>query len=310
MNNEYLPSALEVRQRIEQIPDGELTVSIGRKRPYKVDLEGEQVRLGLMYSYLIAGRNVEAFGKYGPRGIHAVKVKLDGAEAVLFPAKTAKRKTKKGWTLRPVLLPSDPALEPWAQPVYDYIKKAGEDYPFQLHPNWLVSQRYIQAAMEDIFDGLNWRFVNYTRSAYAHPDLGYPPPDPQSRKRKNIKEEEFNRLGSQVSYDRVEGWTPITVSIEDRWKPFRSHELRKRRVQDLELYYRFDSTDLCYYGGWEPKDRGAAMRHYLELDLDENPENIRIMVQMAQRYFKKLLIPVTSVLYPEEATTGGIEIIG
>ncbi len=267
MGQYSLPSSAEVRSIIEGMSESDpIKIQVGN---WAIPINGKRAKMGFMYQYLVAGRIAEAFGEYAPLGRYAIEVRLDGVEAVLFAVKTAKRKTKRGWTLRPALIPLDQLYEPWAREVMDYMKASPNRNPFALHTNPETSLRYASALAEETFYGLKWRFVNYRR-----------------------------KIGE------------VKVEVPDRWKNFTSHELRKRRVQDLELYYKFDSLDLCYYGGWEPKDRGGAMKHYLELDLDENPENVRILTQMAQRYFNKLLIPITSLLNPEESNIGGIEIIG
>jgi hypothetical protein len=304
-----LPSSAEVRGVLEGLLEEPIRVKLGS---WNVPVDGLTAKMGFLYEYLMAGRISEVAGKYAPQRKHAIELKIDGIAAVMFVVKTAKRKTKRGWTLRPATVPLDPAYEPLAQKVYDYIKTfAPDEYPFLLAANPETSKRYAEAYAKEIFTKYHWHFVPYMRSAYADPSLNYTY-DYQTRRRAMITDEKARVFGSKISYKKTPGWVPVSILIEGRWKSVNTHEFRKIRLRDLERPYYFDSTDLNYYAGWESKDRekAAAARHYLELDLDESPENIRILADMSKRYFKKLLIPIGNLLHSENAEIGGIEIIG
>lgn len=304
-----LPSSAEIRGVLEGLTEEPIRVQLGS---WNIPMDGLVAKMGFLYEYLIAGRISEVAGKYAPQRKHTIELKVDGVPAVMFVVKTAKRKTKRGWTLRPATVPLNPEYEPLTQKVYNYIKTfAPEEYPFMLAPNPDTSKRYAEAYAKEIFEKYHWHFVPYMRTAFADPSLGYTF-DLQTRRRKILSEETFRAHGSKVHYERQPGWVPISVLIEGRWKGVNTHEFRKIRLRDLERPYYFDSTDLNYYAGWESKDRekAAAARHYLELDLDESPENIRILADMSKRYFRKLLIPINNLLDSGNSEIGGIEIIG
>jgi len=305
-----MPSSAEMRGALEGLPEELIRVQVGS---WSIPIDGLVAKMGLLYEYLVAGRICEVCGKYAPQRKHTKELKIDGVPAIMFAVKTAKRKTKRGWTLRPATVPLNPVFEPLTQKIYDYIKTfEAEEYPFMLAPNLETSKRYAEAYCQEIFKNHHWYFVNYTRSAFTDPSLGYTYDRAAGEKRKPVTEEQFKRYGNLISYERQKGWVPVSVQIEERWKDINTHELRKRRLRDLERPYYFDDTDLNYYAGWETKDedKAAASRHYLELDLDESPENIKILAEMSQRYFKKLLIPITRLLDPGNSEIGGIEIIG
>ena len=305
-----MPSSAEMRGVLEDLPEEPIRVQVGS---WSVPIDGLVAKLGFLYEYLIAGRICEVCGKYAPQRKHAIELKVDGVPALMFVVKTAKRKTKRGWTLRPATVPLNPIYEPLTQKIYSYIKSfEPEDYPFMLASNPETSKRYAEAYCQEIFKNHHWHFVNYTRSAFADPSLGYTYDRAAGEKRKLVTEEQFKKYRNLISYERQKGWVPVSVQIEERWKNLNTHELRKQRLRDLERPYYFDNTDLNYYAGWETKDKdkAAASRHYLELDLDESPENIRILAEMSKRYFKKLLIPIENLLNSANTEIGGIEIVG
>ena len=305
-----LPSSAEVRGVLEALPETPIKTRVGN---WSIPLDGLVAKMGFLYEYLIAGRVCEVCGKYAPQRKHAKELKVDGVPAVMFVVKTAKRKSKRGWTLRPATIPLNPLYEPLAQKVFDYIKTyEPEEYPFMLAPNPETSKRYAEAYAKEIFNKYHWYFVSYSRSAFADPSLGFTYDPVTRQKRKSVSEKEAKEHGDKIDYERQPGWVPISIEVEERWKDINTHELRKQRLRDLERPYYFDNTDLNYYAGWETKgnDKAAASRHYLELDLDESPENIQILAEMSKRYFKKLLIPIESLLNSANSEIGGIEIIG
>jgi len=280
-----MPSTAEVRQRIEPIKD-------------------KKYRLCFMYQYLIAGRISEVCGKYAPRGFEALEVEFISDEetysAVLFAVKTAKRKSKRGWTLRPVALPLNPEYEPWSQALLDHFKKAGHDYPFMFADKTKTSKRYAQWTAEKAFKGLEWNMEGYSK------------PIEVEVKREQIIREGINQRNQEVYLIELENGTSKWFTkiregvirdhtpIYTRWNPFRSHCLRKRRSLDLELFYGFNGLDLKAYGGWEEKGKEShitdAMKYYLHLDIEEARENIEILKQIANKYFHKLLIPIEKII--------------
>jgi hypothetical protein len=306
-----------MRGALEDLPEEPIRVQVGT---WSIPIDGLIAKMGFLYEYIIAGRICEVCGKYAPQRKHTKELKITdklhgvkSESAVMFVVKTAKRKTRRGWTLRPATVPLNPVYEPLTQKVFDYIKSFdAEEYPFMLASNPETSKRYAEAYCQEIFKNHHWHFVNYTRSAFADPSLGYTYDRAAGEKRKSVTEEQFKRYGRLISYERQKGWVPVSVQVEERWKDLNTHELRKQRLRDLERPYYFDNTDLNYYAGWETKDKdkAAASRHYLELDLDESPENIRILAEMSKRYFHKLLIPIENLLNSANSEIGGIEIIG
>lgn len=286
----HQPTNAEVRQKINAIKD-------------------EQYRLAFMYQLLICGRISEVCGKYAPIGTDYMEMKfevpvfkevfLEGKKymiveptmipAVMFIVKTAKR----GGKLRPSTVPLDSVYEPWAQPVLDYFKKAGKDHPFMFHEKYENSVRYAQWVAEDAFGGLEWPMIKYTRTkeipytsnmvlTTRYGDTGY--------------EEYLVELEDGSRY-----WTyskefiQRSEEVNARWKPFRSHCLRKRREITLTLDYEFDGIDSAYFGGWTEsgKDKSipAALKHYLYMDLTSAEESMVLLKKMSERYFHKLCKP-------------------
>lgn len=264
-----IPNAREIRTRIENLPDTIEKIMVGS---WQIPMDIHKIKLGFMYQYLVAGRIGEATGKYAPFGRQAIHMKIKGEDAVLFAHKTSKKHNDRGWSLRPILLPLNPAYEPWAKPLMDYMHTMKEKQPFIVAKNPETSKRYYEAVMNQYFSDLKWCFITY---------------------RRKVKDE--------------------MTSVPSRWKRFTTHELRKRRIKDLEMYYGFDALDMRTYGGWDSKmdfsGITTAMKHYLTLDIDESPENVRMLATMATRYFYKLLKSIDVLMNPEEIDISGIEII-
>jgi len=287
------PTDAEVRARIEKIKD-------------------EQYRFGFMYQLLICGRISEMCGQYAPHGTDFVEMEfevpifipqvLEGREvivveptmipAVMFIAKTAKRDGR----LRPCAIPLDPKYEPWAQPMLDYFKEVGDDYPFMFHEKFEHSIRYAQWEAEKAFDGFMWPMIQYTRSI----KIPYKP--------EMVITKRFGDTGYEEYLVELENgsryWTYSTEFVKDpqkvlaRWSPFRSHCLRKRREITITLDYGFDGIDSAYFGGWTEsgKDKSipVALKHYLHMDLTSAEESLVLLKKMAGRYFHKLCIPYRS----------------
>jgi hypothetical protein len=214
------------------------------------------------------------------------------------------------------MVPLNPDYEPLAQKVLTYIKEYEPDeYPFLLHENMNTSGRYLQTYAHSIFEGYHWYFVEYARSAFASPELGFTYDRGQGTKRKMITEDEVARYGSSVSYERKPGWTPIAVQISSHWRDVNTHELRKQRLRDVKDSYNFDGEQLDIYAGWEEKKMAQASKHYvkhdeLELDLGEDPRIPMTLTKMGARYFGKLLRPISVLLDSNTNDAEGIEIIG
>jgi hypothetical protein len=310
-----MPSSGEVRRVLEELPEeGRIHVRHGG---YRCVVEARPAKYALMYEYLTAGRISEVSGKYQPKRKHAIEMKIDGEPAVLFAHKTAKRKTKLGWLLRPIFLPLDPKYDPMVKRVYDYIKEyEPEEYPFRLSQSDNTSRDNLRGYAASIFDGMNWYFVDYLRSGFADPGLPYTY-DPVSRRRVKITEETFKALGAKASYERIKGWTPIAVEIPAHWRETNTHELRKLRLRDLEAYD-FTGEEQNIYAGWDEKEKGAAKasRHYLDqhpelqLDIGEDGRIPMTLAKLGRKYFPKLLHPVSVLLDSATSDAGGIEIIG
>jgi hypothetical protein len=309
-----LPSSAKVRSTLLDLEEGEVKVDVGS---WAIPMDGKKAKMGFIYEYLTASRVAEVFGKYAPKARHYFEMKIEGDIAVLFIVKSAKKKTKRGWLLRPVLVPLNPKYEVLGQLVLDYVKArksefGDHDYPFMLHDNPETSKRYAEAYMKKIFKEYSWSFVDYLRTAYAHPSLGYTI-DPQIRKRKQLTEEEFRSHGDKISYDRVPGWVPVSVKVDTRWKSVNTMVLRSIRLRDLDQVYEFDSQELETYAGWKHRIAYAS-RHYikmneLELDIDEDQTLPRTLAAMAKPYFSKLTVPIGRLLNPQDTQFDGIEFL-
>jgi len=263
-----------------------------------------------MYQLLICGRISEVCGKYAPRGTDAIEttflverqkevdwegrkvIIIEKAEVpfVMFVVKTAKRKGK----LRPCALPLNPEYEPWTRPLLEYFRKAGDDYPFMFHEKFKHSIRYAQWKAEEAFKELMWPMAEYTKSN----DVEY------------TKDHIIGKRLGDTGYDQylvklddgTRYWTyseevvKQSEKIPERWKPMRSHALRKSRSLNLKMDYEFDPFDLATFGGWTEKSQVDAMpgalKFYLHMDIQSSEEGIKILKQMANRYVAKLCTPM------------------
>ena len=289
-----MPTYLEIRDRIDAIGRDFSVKDIGFLPNYADD---EQYKMAFMFQFLTAARISEVCGPYIFRRDDTFEVDFNGEPAVLFIVRTAKRKGKP----RPCAVPLDPKYEPWARPLMKYIQE-GPELPFKFHDNLAgTSKRYLMWAAQKTFEGMMWPMIEYTRSIdvpYDHEtqvlqtrfsDLMYP--------------EYLVELEKDV---RI--WTSSketvkkSVKVFDRWKPVTSHVMRKRRSRTLAIEYKFDGTDLAYYGGWTEQtmstDMNPALKHYLHADIQEIKENIGLLRQMANRYFFKLLVPFVEIEKP------------
>jgi hypothetical protein len=268
-------------------------------------IKDEKYRMAFMYQLLICGRISEVCGKYAPTGTDAIetmftverkkKVEWDGRTVtimeeteepfVLFVVKTAKRKGK----LRPCAVPLNPEYEPWAQPLLDYFKKAGDDYPFMFNPDVGHSVRYAQWKAQQTFAEMMWPMAEYTKTVEI-------PYTEDMRIGQRQGDTGYDQYLVEMGGERY--WTYDTSVVKksekvlDRWKPLRSHALRKRRTNTLKWDYGFDEFDLAAYGGWTETSRvdamPAAMKFYLHMDIQSSEEGIKILKQMANSYVTKL----------------------
>jgi len=272
----HLPTDREVRNRILAVKD-------------------EKYRYAFMYQYIVAGRISEVCGDYAPRGTDAFKVNYvsqgETYPAALFVVKTAKRRGR----LRPCAVPFDPIYEPWSQPLFDYFKKAGEDYPFRFHENWETSKTYGMKQATKALKGLEWPMIEYTQQIET--DVS-----PE-----NILDESVNETNREIYKVLLEDGTTkwftkigknkvmMSKKILGRWKEATSHIFRKRKTRTLVFDYYFDEIDLALYGGWteatQAESMPAAIKHYLYVDIQSAVENVKLLKRLANRYFHKLLLP-------------------
>ena len=282
----HQPTDAEVRTRIMTIKD-------------------EKYRLAFMYQLMICGRISEVCGKYAPTGTDAIEttfiverkkeeswggrkvmvIEEEETPFVLFIVKTAKRKGK----LRPCAIPLVPEYEPWAQPLLDYFKKAGDDYPFMFNPNPAHSIRYAQWKAQQTFAEMMWPMAEYTKTI----EIPYTTDMVIDTRYGDTGYEEY-----LVDLDGKRYWTYDKNVVREpekvlhRWKPLRSHALRKRRSLTLKMGYGFDAFGLAAYGGWTEKSQvdamPAALKFYLHMDIQSSEEGVKILKQMADSYVGKL----------------------
>ena len=316
MEKHVLPTDAEVRARIDAI-GRDFEVCDIKEIPQNHD--SEKYRLAFMFQLLVAGRISEVCGRYAPAGMDALKIELDVPKypdlvqlmtrnfqlemirvpAVLFVVKTAKRKGK----LRACAMPLDPKYEPWAQPVFDYFKEAGDDHPFMFQERPAHSIRYAQWVAAYAFDGLEWPMKEYSKAIEVEVDK-----DKIIREAINQRNQDVYLIeqedGTRVWFTKIcDGVVRDHVPVGERWNPFRSHALRKRRNITNMYFYRFDGFQRAAYGGWTEKSQVETMpeaeSHYSHLPLEQMKANVVMLESMASLYFYRLLKP-----YPE----GGIPI--
>jgi len=146
-----LPTPLEVRNQIEKVG---ISIHPTEDRRVANDVDEYQLQMAMKYQYIVAGRVAEIAGKYQPETQLAYPVLIDEVEAILFPVKTAKRKTEQGWSLRGPAIPLDKQYEPWAEELYEYLQD--NHNPFKFANKDSTSKRILEAAIEYAFEGYYW----------------------------------------------------------------------------------------------------------------------------------------------------------
>lgn len=262
------PSDREIRERISSVKD-------------------KQYRMTYKYQYEIVGRISEIAGKYMPhRDDHKI-IDIDGEEFVMFIAKTAKRKGR----LRPCMRPLKTRYDPWAKEVLDYIE-SGDEYPFKLHDNLATSKTYAMNHARDMFRGLYWPMIDYTRSSFREYS-----DDMVVTKRYGDDGYEEKLV---VFPDGLRSWTKrpdlvtFGMKVDQRWKPCTSHVIRKRAIMTAMNDYLLDGIDAGYIGGWtlsaQHDGTPAALKHYMFMDLRTSKESLPQLEKQGRRYAKKFLV--------------------
>lgn len=264
-------SDLEIRARIEQVQD-------------------KQRRMLFKYQYEVLGRISEVAGKYMPHVDDHQIVDIEGEEFVMWIVKTAKRKGR----LRPCARPLNTKYDPWAKEVYDYMQTY-DDYPFKLHEKISTSKTYAMTAARNMFDGLWWPMIDYTRSSEREYTEDMVVPEATRWSKQGFKE----RL--VVFPDGMRGWTrrPDVVTfgmkVEERWNPCISHVIRKRGIMTLMNDYGLDGIGIGYFAGWtlgsQHDGTPPMLKTYMHMDLSQSREAVPNLIRQMKRYASNLLIP-------------------
>ena len=268
------PSDTEIRDRILQVTD-------------------KQYRMAYMYQYEIVGRIAEVAGRYMPSRDDHVLIEVEGEEFVLFIVKTAKRKAR----LRPCARPLDTKYDPWAKQLLEYIE-SGDEHPFLFHDNVETSKTYAMNHARDMFKGLYWPMIDYTRTSerpYAD-DM--------------VKATRWGDDGYEeylvVFPDNMRSWTKskdivkFSVKVEERWKRATSHVIRKRATLTAVNDYLLDGVSVSYLGGWtlssQHNGTPPALKHYMHMDLRESRDALPQLEKQARRYAKNFLVKYVTFL--------------
>jgi len=89
-----------------------------------------------------------------------------------------------------------------------------------------------------------------------------------------------------------------TSSRGSKWVDFKSHSLRRCRTLMLQVFHKFQPFDLLFYGGWEDEDMAktpSGMSHYLYVELDQSPYSLVMLIQQAENYIDKLMVPFNEI---------------
>ena len=266
-------SDLEIRQRIE-------------------DVENLQHRMLFKYQYLTLGRISEVAGKYMPHIKDHHFIEVDGEEFCMFITKTAKRKGR----MRPCARPMSPKYEPWTKQVYEYMQTY-DDYPFKLHDSIPTSKTYAMNHARDMFKGLYWPMIDYTKSSERPYTEDMVVPEATKWDNNGFKQ----RLVVFPDGYPERGWTrhpdivTFGMKVEERWNPCTSHVIRKRGIMTLMNDYDLDGTGIAYFAGWtlgsQQDGTPPMLKTYMHMDLSVSKEAIPNLVRQSKRYTRKLLVP-------------------
>jgi len=243
--------------------------------------------------------NVPKYPELAQMGMPEFQLEMIQVPAVMFVVKTAKRKGK----LRACAVPKNPKYEPWARSLLDYFNEEKDEYPFMFHERVQNSVRYAQWVAARAFDGLEWPMKEYSKAVEVEVEK-----DRIVREALNQRNQEVYLLelddGTRDWFTKIrDGVIRDHVPIGERWNPFRSHGLRKRKNITNKYFYRLDGFQRAAYGGWTEKSQVETMpeaeSHYSHLPLEQMKANIVMLESMAMLYFPRLLKP-----YP----VGGIPI--
>ena len=142
------------------------------------------------------------------------------------------------------------------------------------------SIRYAQWVAAKTFAGLEWPMKHYAK-AELRPIEDF-----------EILAERINDKNKEVCLIELDEdtakWVPkskgmlrVPVKVPSRWKPFRSHGLRKRREITNKHFYKMEFFQRAAFGGWTETSRvdtvSGAMEHYDYLDLSEFAESTSIL---------------------------------
>jgi len=132
------PSVSEVRGRIERI-------------------SVEKYRIAFMYQYLIGAEVSEVCGDFAPKKNNSFQVNYDisGQEIPGIVFLVPNIKPQERGSMRACALPLDSNFEPWANKIYEYFKKFGNEYPFT------HNKRTHQEKAKQIFEGFMWEKGEY-----------------------------------------------------------------------------------------------------------------------------------------------------
>ena len=272
MSEDELPSTTEIRRRIDAI----LVKST----------DDFVYQNAFRFSFLGATRLSEIAGDYAPRGNDAHRVDIKGVPAVLFVQKTARRKGK----IRPIALPLDPKIEPWAEPLASFFEEHPNENPFTLPNAPKSTKRYLQYKSEKVFKGLEWPVEQYSKTVYKPTDAN-----------KIIKE---RLTGGATEYlveyeDEERHWvtnpkvTKGTVIREAEPRPFSLQSLRHLRIRELKLFYQFSDDEIKQYTGLTRVGRDSptsrTLDRYSYLEPSEGSSQLQNLVSVASGYFEKLI---------------------
>ncbi len=240
------------------------------------------------FRYLLLGatRLIEITGGYAPIGNDAHRVEINGSPAVLIVQKTARRKGK----VRPIALPLDPQIEPWAEPLASFFEEHPIENPFILPSAPKSTRRYLQYKSDEVFKGLQWPVEQYSKTVYEPTDAN------------RIIKERLLRGKTEylVEYpDEERHWVQNpnvikgTVIRKAENRPFSLQSLRHLRIRELKLFYQFSDEEIKQFTGLtrvgrdEPTSR--TLDRYSYLEPLEGPSQLQNLVSVASGYFDKLL---------------------